>query len=168
MAGIHWRLNVSSDHPQDTRHISNCKNCGDFTSLSIYNQVYKFLMLLLENHMKAGDLALIYEVTMREENNTNLRVLACYKHHRSFLALQFVDKLKAPWLLLWRSRSRKSSGTDWQNWRAPGGQRNLPAVLRIGLTLGGLWEQLQLSMELRTQQLKAGDSPGHIFSHPVS
>lgn len=45
-------------------------------------------MLLLENHMKAGDLALIYEVTMREkENNTN-----CYKHHGSFLALQFVDK----------------------------------------------------------------------------
>lgn len=43
--------------------------------------------------MKAGGLALIYEVTMREEeNNTNLRVLACYKHHRSFLALQFVDK----------------------------------------------------------------------------
>lgn len=34
-------------------------------------------MLLLENHMKAGDLTLIYEVTMREkENNTNLRVLA--------------------------------------------------------------------------------------------
>lgn len=51
-------------------------------------------MLLLEDHMKAGGLALIYEVTMREEeNNTNLRVLApYYKHHGSFLALQFVDK----------------------------------------------------------------------------
>lgn len=34
-------------------------------------------MLPLENHMKAGDLALIYEVTMREKaNNINLRVLA--------------------------------------------------------------------------------------------
>lgn len=90
MAGIHWRLNVSCDHPHDTRHFSKCKNCGDFTSLSIYNQVLK---LLLQNHMKTGGLALISEVTMREkEINTNLRVLTYYKHHGSFLTLEFVDK----------------------------------------------------------------------------
>lgn len=43
--------------------------------------------------MKTGGLALISEVTMREkEINTNLRVLTYYKHHGSFLTLEFVDK----------------------------------------------------------------------------
>lgn len=41
MAGIQWRLNVSSDRLQDTRHFSKCKNCEDYTSCSSLRITWK-------------------------------------------------------------------------------------------------------------------------------